>query len=247
LHLLNGNEKKFKQLVYQGIKFKNKALLCNLTSLSLFQDLYYIRNFQFFCTHLHLNHMSPKRIISILLFFIFSLSAFAQDYDTCGNSGEEAWAGDTAAITAFLISCGRIDTTNYDEHGKKTKGKPHHQKIVMKLNSGKELHNDSIYFVAESMPSFPGGDEGLIKYLKEHIHYPPAARANHTEGKVVVSFIVDRNGALTNIKIIRGIGNGCEVEAIRVLSTMPKWSPGKVRGKEVRVQMNLPVKFQLNG
>ena len=180
-----------------------------------------------------------------MLLLLLTINSYAQEYETCGNSGEEAWAGDTAAITAFLISCGRIDTTNYDANGKKTTGKPHHQKIVMKLNSGKELHNDSIYFLAEVMPLFPGGDAGILKFLKEHIRYPSRARANRTEGMVVVSFIVDRNGSLTNIKVVRGIGNGCEEEAIRVLGTMPKWSPGKVKGKDVRVQMNLPVKFDL--
>lgn len=189
--------------------------------------------------------MNSKIITLVLLILLQSLNTFSQEYETCGYSGEEAWAGDTAAITAFLISCGRIDTTNYDEHGKKTTGKPHHQKIVMKLNSGKELHNDSIYFLAESMPSFPGGDASLLQYLKEHIHYPAAARASRTEGKVVVSFIVDRKGKATNIKIVRGIGKGCDEEAYRLISAMPNWTPGKVKGKEVRVQMNLPVKFAL--
>jgi TonB family protein len=189
--------------------------------------------------------MNSKVIIAIFYIMALSANSYSQEYDTCGNSGEEAWAGDTAAVRAFLISCGRIDTTNYDEQGKKTKGKPHHQKIVMKLNSGKELHNDSIYFLAESMPLFPGGDTGLLNYLKEHIHYPAAARASRTEGKVILSFIVDRSGAITGLKVLRGIGKGCDEEAVRVIRSMPKWTPGKVKGKEVRVQMNLPVKFTL--
>ncbi len=187
--------------------------------------------------------MQLKVITAIFVMSLVSFSSIAQEYETCGYSGEEAWAGDTAAITAFLVSCGRIDTTSYDENGKKTEGKPHHQKIVMKLNSGKVLHNDSIYFLSEVMPAFPGGDGALLQFLKEHIRYPLAARGNRTEGTVVVSFIVDRTGKLTNIKILRGIGNGCEEEALRVLGTMPKWTPGKVKGKEVRVQMNLPLKF----
>ncbi len=191
--------------------------------------------------------MNIKVIISGLILTILNVNSYAQEYETCGYSGEEAWAGDTAAITAFLISCGRIDTTNYDENGKQTSGKPHHQKIVMKLNSGKELHNDSIYFIAELMPAFIDGDEGLLKFMKEHIRYPANARAARTEGTVVVSFIVDRHGALTNIKIIRGIGNGCEEEAVRMIKTMPAWNPGKVKNKSVRVQINLPVKFYISG
>jgi TonB family protein len=187
------------------------------------------------------------KLLPALFSVLICFNASAQEYETCGYSGEEAWAGDTAAITAFLISCGRIDTTSYDEQGKKTTGKPHHQSITMKLNSGKVLRSDSIYFLADEMPSFPGGDEGLLAYLKEHIRYPAAARAGRTEGKVILSFIIDRSGALTRLKVIRGIGNGCDEEAVRVLSTMPKWKPGKVKGKEVRVQFNLPVKFQLHG
>lgn len=190
-------------------------------------------------------------MIKYLFLIVLSISCVeivhAQEYETCSFSGEEAWAGDTAAITAFLISCGRIDTTSYDAQGKKTTGKPHHQTISMKLNSGKVLHNDSIYFIAETMPAFPGGDEGLLTYFKEHLRYPAAARANHTEGKVIISFIIDRSGTPTNIRVVRGIGNGCEEEAVRLLKAMPKWMPGKMKGKEVRVQMNLPVKFQLNG
>jgi TonB family protein len=208
-----------------------------------YRQLYYIRNI------INLHHPSPAmtlKIISLLVLSCIALNASCQEYESCGYSGEEAWAGDTAAITAFLIACGRIDTTNYDEHGKKTKGKPHHQSISMKLNSGKELHNDSIYFMADEMPRFPGGDDSLMAYLKANIHYPPAALASRKEGKVIVSFIIGRNGMPSHVKLIRGIGNGCDEEALRLVRTMPKWIPGKVKGKDVRVQFNLPVKFQLN-
>src|SRR5690242_2284348 len=101
--------------------------------------------------------MNNKIVVLFLLFALAVSTVQAQDYETCSFSGEEAWAGDTAAITAFLISCGRIDTTSYDENGNQTTGKPHHQKITMKLNSGKVLRNDSVYFLASEMPAFPGG------------------------------------------------------------------------------------------
>jgi TonB family protein len=187
-----------------------------------------------------------KLKISLFILCLIGSSSLsnAQDYETCSFS-EDAWSGDTAAITAFLISCGRIDTTNYDEQGKKTTGKPHHQSITMKLNNGKIIHNDSIYFVAEVMPSFQGGEENLMKHLKTNIHYPPQAQSSKTEGTVVVSFIIDRNGMPSNIKIVRGIGKGCDEEAMRVVKSMPKWNPGKLKGKPVRVQYNLPVKFKL--
>lgn len=191
--------------------------------------------------------MRNKILLAATICSMMSMNLHAQDYETCSFSGEEAWAGDTAAITAFLISCGRIDTTSYDEHGKKTKGKPHHQTISMKLNNGKVLHNDSIYFIAEEMPSFPGGDEGMLKYFKDNVHYPAGAHASGTSGKVIISLIIERDGTLSHFKVVRGIGNGCDEEALRVLRNMPKWVSGKTHGKEVRVQMNLPVKFELKG
>jgi TonB family protein len=182
-------------------------------------------------------------LIAALLFSI--LKSNAQETETCGFS-EDAWSADTAAITAFLISCGRIDTTNFDENGKKTTGKPHHQSIVVKLNSGKILSNDSVYFIAEKMPSYPGGDDALMGDISKGVHYPAAARSNKTEGNVVVSFIVNRKGEMTNTKVVRGIGNGCEEEALRALKQLKTWNPGSVKGKPVRVQMNLPVRFKLS-
>lgn len=183
--------------------------------------------------------------IVVLAFVLATYNSTAQEYETCAFS-EDAWAGDTAAITAFLISCGRIDTTNYDEQGKKTAGKPHHQSITMKLNSGKIIHNDSIYFIAEKMPEYPGGEDALRTDIINAVHYPAAARTNHTEGNVVISFIINRDGKITNARIVRGIGNGCEEEALRVVGQLKEWSPGKVKGKPVRVQMSLPVRFKLS-
>jgi len=188
--------------------------------------------------------MKLKISVLIVAMIFTVLKSSAQDNETCGFS-EDAWSADTAAITAFLISCGRIDTVNYDENNKKTTGQPHHQSITVKLNSGKVLHNDSIYFIAEEMPSFEGGDENLMKYLKTSINYPAPARMKKIEGTVVISFIIDRTGAPTNIRILRGIGNGCDEEALQVVKNMPKWNPGKMKGKPVRVQYNLPVKFKL--
>jgi TonB family protein len=190
--------------------------------------------------------MKLKSSLLFPAFFIAIINSSAQDYETCSFS-EDAWAGDTAAINAFLISCGRIDTTNYDENGKKTTGKPHHQSITMKLNNGKVIHKDSIYFIAEKMPQYPGGDFELMGDISHQVRYPAAARTNHTEGNVVVSFIINREGKLTNPRIVRGIGNGCEEEALRVISQLKTWSPGKVKGKPVRVQMSVPVRFKLAG
>lgn len=102
-----------------------------------------------------------------------------------------------------------------------------------------------IFMVVESMPEFPGGEPALYKYLAENIKYPQMAKESGIQGRVFVTFVVERDGSVTDVRVLRGIGGGCDEEAIRVVKAMPKWSPGKQRGKPVRVQYNLPVKFTL--
>ena len=102
-----------------------------------------------------------------------------------------------------------------------------------------------IFTVVEQDPEFPGGMEALLKYLAQNIKYPQLARDNGITGKVFVTFVVERDGSIANVKLLRDIGGGCGAEAIRVVKSMPKWNPGKQRGKAVRVQFNLPVNFTL--
>ena len=102
-----------------------------------------------------------------------------------------------------------------------------------------------IFMVVESMPEFPGGEPSLYKYLAENIKYPQMAKESGIQGRVFVTFVVERDGSVTDVRVLRGIGGGCDEEAIRVVKAMPKWTPGKQRGKSVRVQYNLPVKFTL--
>lgn len=102
-----------------------------------------------------------------------------------------------------------------------------------------------IFMVVESMPEFPGGEAALYKFLAENIKYPQMAKESGIQGRVFVTFVVERNGSVTDVRVLRGIGGGCDEEAIRVVQNMPKWTPGKQRGKAVRVQYNLPVKFTL--
>lgn len=106
---------------------------------------------------------------------------------------------------------------------------------------------EQIFTVVEKMPSFLGGPVDLFNFLSKNIKYPSEARKNKVKGRVYVSFVVEKNGSLSNIKVLRGIGSGCNEEAIRVVKSMPKWNPGKQRGKIVRVQYNLPIRFPLEG
>ena len=102
------------------------------------------------------------------------------------------------------------------------------------------------FTVVEVMPEYPGGVNEMMKFLSENIKYPMSAKENGISGKVLVTFVVEKNGLITNIKILRGIGGGCDEEAIRVLKLMPKWKPGTQRGQAVRVQYNVPIKFTLD-
>ena len=109
-----------------------------------------------------------------------------------------------------------------------------------------EEEEAQIFTVVESMPSFPGGPNARIRYLAENIKYPQMARESGIQGRVFVTFVVETNGSVTDVKIMRVIGGGCDEEALRVIKNMPKWNPGKQRGKPVRVQFNMPILFKLN-
>jgi len=97
----------------------------------------------------------------------------------------------------------------------------------------------------ETYPEFTGGHAAFVKYLNRNLRYPEAAVDRGIQGKVLVSFIIEKDGQLSNIKIIRGIGNGCEEEAIRVLEKSPKWKPGIQNKQKVRVAYTLPINFSL--
>ena len=108
-----------------------------------------------------------------------------------------------------------------------------------------DADTDQVFQVVEVNPEFPGGMEALIKYLSENIKYPEQAKKDKTQGKVYISFVVEKDGSVADAKVLRGIGGGCDEEALRVVNAMPKWTPGKQRNTPVRVQFNLPVVFKL--
>jgi TonB family protein len=103
-----------------------------------------------------------------------------------------------------------------------------------------------VYNSVGQSPQFPGGAEALSKFLSENLKYPALAKENGIEGRVVLSFIVENDGSLTDVKILRDIGAGCGQEALRLVRTMPKWEPGQHQGRKVRVMFTLPVLFKLN-
>lgn len=103
-----------------------------------------------------------------------------------------------------------------------------------------------VFTVVEEMPTFPGGDESRVRFLTENIKYPQMAKESGIQGTVYVTFVIDERGRVADVKVLRGIGGGCDEEAIRVVKMMPPWNAGKQSGKPVRVQFNMPIKFTLN-
>ena len=103
--------------------------------------------------------------------------------------------------------------------------------------------DNAVYSMVDERAQFPGGQNEMLKYLQENLQYPEAAKANNVHGRVFVKFIVERDGSLSDIKVMKGIGSGCDEEAIRLIQSMPKWKPGKNKGKEVRTSMTVPVNF----
>lgn len=110
----------------------------------------------------------------------------------------------------------------------------------------KEPEEQTIFEVVEQMPEFPnGGMAGLMQYLSKNIKYPTIAQENGTQGRVTVQFVVNRDGSIVDAKVLRGVDPYLDKEAIRVISSMPKWKPGMQRGKAVRVKYTVPVMFRL--
>jgi len=97
----------------------------------------------------------------------------------------------------------------------------------------------------EKMPSFPGGDGELIRFISENLEYPAIARETNITGTVALSFVVGKDGGISDVKILKEIGGGCGKEAVRVLKMMPRWTPGESNGHPVKVRFTLPVKFRL--
>jgi protein TonB len=117
---------------------------------------------------------------------------------------------------------------------------------IAPMEEEEAAEEEQVFVVVESMPSFPGGDEARLAYLNENLKYPLMARESGIQGRVFLTFVVEKDGSITDARILRGIGGGCDEEALRVVKNMPKWIPGKQRNVPVRVQFNLPISFILH-
>lgn len=104
---------------------------------------------------------------------------------------------------------------------------------------------NKIFTVVEQMPMYPGGDAALMQYLSSNIHYPAVAAENGVQGRVVVGFVVERDGSITDVNVMRSVDPSLDREAVRVVKNMPRWTPGKQNGSAVRVKYQVPVIFRL--
>ena len=109
-----------------------------------------------------------------------------------------------------------------------------------------EPEEEEIFMVVEDAPEFPGGVQALLDYLRKNIKYPQICRENNIQGRVLVSFVVNKDGAIVDPQVVKSVNPSLDKEALRVISGMPNWKPGSQRGKPVRVKYTVPVNFRLN-
>ena len=119
------------------------------------------------------------------------------------------------------------------------------EEVAIKEVVIEEEKADQIFDVVETQPNPPGGMSGWNKYLSDNLKYPTQARRMGVEGTVIVVFVINTDGSIQDVEVLRGIGGGCDEEAVKIVKAAPKWSPGKQRGKPVRTRMRLPIRFKL--
>jgi protein TonB len=141
--------------------------------------------------------------------------------------------------TQLMISDEQVETTVNKEAVEIVEQK---QEIVVEVEEAKE---EEVFMVVEEVPEFPGGQTALLQHIANAVNYPVIAQENGVQGTVYVTFVVNKDGSVSNAKILRGVDPSLDAEALRVVSTLPKWKPGKQRGVPVRVSYTVPIKFQL--
>jgi protein TonB len=117
---------------------------------------------------------------------------------------------------------------------------------IVEIEEEAEEEEAQVFFIVENIPEFPGGDLELRKHIAQNVQYPEIAKENGIQGRVFVQFVVNHKGEIEQVKVVRGVEAALDREAVRVISSLPKWKPGSQRGKPVRVSFTVPINFQLN-
>lgn len=153
------------------------------------------------------------------------------------------------ALSMMLVVSYSPNAMGQEEENKVPPPPPKQIKVVEKSIGDEDpakYEEEVIFTVVEDMPEFPGGKDAFYAYIGNNIKYPVKAKENGTSGTVFITYVVEKDGSISNVSVLRGIGDGCDEEGVRVVKGMPNWKPGKQRGKAVRVQYNLPIKFNLD-
>ncbi len=140
-----------------------------------------------------------------------------------------------------------LGSTDFDQGTDDLNTVREHKNEVIVEEKKPEPVEDKVFTSVEQMPQFPGGDVALLKYISDHIKYPTIAMENNVQGKVVVQFVVTRDGSIGEVKVARGKDPDLDKEAVRVVKTLPKFIPGKMNGQAVNVWYTLPINFKLQG
>jgi len=148
----------------------------------------------------------------------------------CADWSAAAYYGDTSVYPVILKYCHGLIVFDGD---------------TVTVQQSRMKDTSRVYEIVEVMPQFPGGEQALMRFISENIKYPDDAKSNRMQGRVYVTFVVGKSGAIEEASILKGTGNSLEGEALRVINRMPPWNPGMQNGKPVRVKYNLPINFQL--
>lgn len=130
---------------------------------------------------------------------------------------------------------------NDDANGEVLKAK----EVIAEPEPPKHEEENKVFDIVEQQPMFPGGQTALMKYLSEHTKYPVVAQENGVQGRVTVQFVVEKDGSISDVHVLRGVDPSLDKEAVRVVKSMPRWTPGKQNGINVRVNYRVPVLFRL--
>ncbi len=166
----------------------------------------------------------------------FSMLLFVTACNDSDKSEKNSTTSDTAAKSATTTTPG------------KKVGKASAKLMAAEQNSKIEKDKEGYYMYTEVLPVYPGGQDALQSYVSDHLQYPEDAIDNNIEGTVRVQFAIDEQGNVTNAKVVGDkLGYGLEEEAVKLITSMPKWTPGMVKGKKVKAWYTLPVTYRLEG
>ena len=183
--------------------------------------------------------LEPEKVVEKVKSSIkFTAPVIKNDKDV--KPEEELKTQDELMSTKTAI--GTLDVKgNDDSNGEILKAK----EIIAQPEPPKHVEEDKVFDIVEQQPLFPGGQSALMQFLHDNIKYPVVAQENGVQGRVTVQFVVEKDGSITDVHVLRGVDPSLDKEAVRVVKSMPRWTPGKQNGTTVRVNYRLPVLFRL--